>query len=60
MSNNIEPNERRKYERFQAENGAFVAPQAQKRRIWQILDISRSGFAFRKVIFLKNVFPIIN
>ncbi len=49
MSNNIESYERRKYDRFQAENGAFVAPQAQKRRIWQILDISRGGLAFRYI-----------
>ena len=49
MSNNIEPYKRRKYKRFEAENGAFVAPQAQKRRIWQILDISRGGLAFRYI-----------
>jgi hypothetical protein len=49
MSSNIESYDRRKYKRFQAENGAFVSSKAQKRRIWQILDISRGGLAFRYI-----------
>jgi len=49
MSSNIESYDRRKNKRFQAEKGAFVSPKAQKRRIWQILDISRGGLAFRYI-----------
>jgi hypothetical protein len=49
MTSDIEPYERRRYERFQAESGAFVVPKAQKRRIWQIIDISRGGLAFRYI-----------
>ena len=49
MSNHIEPYERRRYKRFQAESGAFVVPKGPKRRIWQILDISRGGLAFRYI-----------
>ena len=55
MSNNNESHERRKYKRFQAENGAFVSPKAQKRRIWQILDISRDGLAFRYIPFNEEI-----
>jgi hypothetical protein len=49
MSSNIEPYERRQYKRFQAENGAFVSPNSQKRSLWQILDISMAGLAFRYI-----------
>jgi len=49
MSNNVVFHERRKYKRFHAENGAFVSPKGQKRRVWHILDISRDGLAFRYI-----------
>ena len=55
MSNNIESYERRRYKRFQAESGAFVVPKASKRRIWQILDISRGGLAFRYIPFGEEI-----
>jgi len=41
--------ERRQHKRFQAQNGAYVSPRAQDRKLWQILDISRGGLAFRYV-----------
>lgn len=41
--------ERRKHKRFQAKNGTFAALKARGRKLWQILDISRGGLAFRYV-----------
>ena len=41
--------ERRHYERFQAEKGAFVALRGPTRKLWQIIDISKGGVAFRYV-----------
>jgi hypothetical protein len=48
MSRN-EMGERRQHKRFQTRDGAFAAPRAQDRKLWQILDISRGGLAFRYV-----------
>ena len=41
--------ERRHHERYQAEKGAFVAVRGPIRKLWQILDISKGGVAFRYV-----------
>jgi hypothetical protein len=42
--------ERRRHERYQARKGAFVAPDTHVRKLWQILDISKGGLAFRYVV----------
>jgi hypothetical protein len=42
--------ERRHYERFEAKKGAFVALKGSARKLWQIIDISKGGVAFRYVV----------
>lgn len=44
-----EPTERREHKRFQVQSGAFAFPRAYARKLWQIIDISRGGLAFRYV-----------
>jgi c-di-GMP-binding flagellar brake protein YcgR len=43
------PPETRKHQRFQVRDGAFVAPRARTRKLWQIIDISKGGLSFRYV-----------
>lgn len=42
-------NERRAHDRYQALKGAFVATLMPERKLWQILDISQGGLAFRYI-----------
>ncbi len=49
MRGGEDPSDRRKEIRFRVREGAFVAPKADERKLWQILDISRGGMAFRYV-----------
>ncbi len=41
--------EQRKYKRFQVKDCAFAIPSAHRRKLWQILDISKGGLAFQYV-----------
>ena len=41
--------ERRIHARFRVQEGAFAAPRSDARKLWQIIDISRGGLAFRYV-----------
>lgn len=41
--------DRRIHARFRVQEGAFAAPTSDARKLWQIIDISRGGLAFRYV-----------
>jgi hypothetical protein len=41
--------ERRTHTRFRVQRGAFVTPRAVGRKLWQIIDISKGGLAFRYI-----------
>ncbi len=41
--------ERRRHTRFQAYEGALAAPRTHHRKLWQIVDISKGGLAFRYI-----------
>ena len=47
--NRSEVIERRKNERFQAQENTFVRPSSNSQRYWKIIDISKGGLAFRYV-----------
>lgn len=49
MVDKIESHQRRRFRRFRAEEGAYVALKARKRKLWQILDIGMGGLAFRYI-----------
>ena len=41
--------DRRRNKRYSVEKGVLVAPDANIRRLWQVLDIGKGGLAFRYV-----------
>lgn len=49
MSSKKDLAERRKYERFEVQEGAFAALKGPVSKLGQIMDISRGGLAFRYI-----------
>jgi hypothetical protein len=49
------PYERRVHNRYKLQEGAFAAPWAPVRKLWQILDISHGGLAFRYIPYIQEI-----